>query len=289
MKQGYSKVELKLSSCELTVFAIGDRFYEFIRLPFGLTNGPKSFAKITYTLFGGVNQVKTYIKDILIYTSTKQEHIKKIKELLEILEKENIVVNFEKSCFLKQRVNFLGYILTSEGVQADTSRVEGLELKIPKTKKHIMKIVGFCNWFKEHIPHLLELLLPITKKLKNKTIIWITQDSEHLKEIYNKSKQAVLLSYPNDNDPYELFTDASDYAISGILKQGKRTVGLYSKKLTIIQTKWTIIEKECFAIIEALQHFKPLIFGKRIKVKPITTIFCLLRTAARREWKDDLF
>ena len=72
LKQGYYQVELEPFSCELTAFAIGDRFYEFRRLPFGLTNGPKSFAKIMHRLFRSVNQVKTYINDIFIYTSTKQ-------------------------------------------------------------------------------------------------------------------------------------------------------------------------------------------------------------------------
>ena len=104
---------------------------------------------------------------------------------------------------------------------------------------------GFFQWLRPFIPNLSEFILPLTKKLsiKNK-FTWTADDSAIVKDVYEIIKANILLAHPDLSKPFEVYTDASEFAMSGILKQGKNIIGIFSYKLKDAETRYTIVEKE---------------------------------------------
>ncbi|MGL5709110.1 MAG: reverse transcriptase domain-containing protein [Aeromonas sp.] len=268
LKSGYYQILMHPDSIHLTAFVIAGRQYEFLRMPFGLANAPRTFQRIMTQIFSEFKFVRIYLDDILIFSSSLEEHIDHVKQVIERLVKGNISINFEKSLFAKTEVKYLGQLINSEGIRADINRVN-IELinKIPKTKKQLMSLIGYINWFRNYIPNLSSIISNITGKLKTSSAIeWTDRDTQTIQDIFNSIKANILLNFPDYKKPFELYCDACENGLGAMLKQGSKIIGLFSRKLTLQQTKYNIMEKEMLAIIFALEHFKPLVFGYSIDV-----------------------
>ncbi|KAG0441899.1 Transposon Ty3-G Gag-Pol polyprotein [Dictyocoela muelleri] len=97
LNSGYYQISLDRNSIKYTAFSLGDSHYEFLRMPFGLTNAPMTFRKCMNDLFNGINYVKTYLDDILIHSKNDEEHLRHLENILDILNRNKISVNFEKA------------------------------------------------------------------------------------------------------------------------------------------------------------------------------------------------
>lgn len=138
----------------------------------------------------------------------------------------------------------------------------------PRSKKGIQKLCGFLNWFRPFIPGLSLLAKPITDKLKQeKDFTWKEEDTEQVNKIMKEIEKETCLKYPDYNLPFTLQTDASDYGICGVLTQGESIIGFFSRKLSPAQTRYTVSEKELLAVIEALKHFKSIVYLSRINIQ----------------------
>ena len=265
---GYYQVPLSVRSQRYSAFVVGSKHYEFTRMPFGLTNAPKTFQRIMQQLLKGLHNVKIYLDDIMIYTKGKNEHLKTLKIVLERLRNKNVSINFEKCQFLKTSITFLGHHISEQGITIDKARAEKLLEIRPRNRRGLQKIIGFCNWYRKFIPSLSALIFPLTEKLKTTAkFTWETSDQILLRKLYDNIKKAILLNHPNINESFILETDSSDTTISGILRQKSGVVGIFSQKLTAIEQRYAIIEKECLGNIRSLNYFTNIIFGCHVKIR----------------------
>ena len=160
---------------------------------------------------------------------------------------------------------------------ADPDKLSVLErMSPPKTKRDVRKILGFFGYFRDHIPNFAEIALPLTDlttKQYQKAIPWGEPQQTAFENLKRALKEATENpQYSVDfSKPFYLFTDASNYAVSGALtqmdKQGKYLpIAFSSTKLTETQKKWSVIEKEAFAVLEALRKYRQWIFGTTLTV-----------------------
>ncbi|KAG0440199.1 Retrovirus-related Pol polyprotein from transposon 17.6 [Dictyocoela muelleri] len=151
---------------------MGKKFH-YKRMPFGLKNAPFAFQKVISNILSGINFIKIFLDDILVYSQSKEEHYDHLKIIFSRLKSYNCSINFAKSSFFKSEINFLGHRVDKNGLYPDSSTIEKLKEKInPKTKKQLMSLIGLFQWFRPFIANLSVKLSPITDILKKGIILF---------------------------------------------------------------------------------------------------------------------
>ncbi|KAF9760579.1 Retrovirus-related Pol polyprotein from transposon 17.6 [Nosema granulosis] len=233
-------------SIEKTAFVTPFGHYEYLRMPFGLSNAPRVFQQAMANKLQQYPFAKVFVDDILIFSKTYEEHKQHVVTVIKHLLKEGISINSEKSSFLKSEVRYLGKIIDKDGIKSDLECLCGIvKFKTPRNKKDLMKLLGKINWFREHVPNLSNHLIRITDKLRNEnnTFIWTKEDKQVMDKILKLIKTQIVLHHPDLSKPFLLKTDASDEGLGATLYQDNKLIGIYSNKLQKSELNYTTTEK----------------------------------------------
>ncbi|KAG0439193.1 Transposon Tf2-6 polyprotein [Dictyocoela muelleri] len=268
LNQGFYQIQIKESDIEKTGFRILGKTYVFTRMPFGLTNAPFTFQLALSKIIQDILNSHFYIDDILVAPKSFETHVEDVKTVLKALLLNKVSVNYEKSEFGKTEISYLGHLINQDGTIPEISRLDNLNLKIPKTKKQLERLLGLINWFRPYIPNISEMTASLHDKLKTKkrTIKWDKDDNVKLEMINNEIKKQHTLHFPDFDKEFDLKCDASDIGIGSILSQNGKAVGFYSRKFRGSEQNYTVVEKETLGILESLKHFKPVIFGSKVNI-----------------------
>ncbi|EQB62366.1 retrotransposon ty3-gypsy subclass [Vairimorpha apis BRL 01] len=158
-KSGYHQIDMDPQDIEKTAFGTKEGLFEFVKMPFGLVNGPATFQRTMNTILREfINKfVVVYMDDILIYSRTRGEHAQHVNKVLTRLKEVNLVLNLKKCEFFKDKVNILGHTVSAKGIQIDDSRIETIKkLPIPDTKKKLQSFLGLINYCSKFIKKLYE-------------------------------------------------------------------------------------------------------------------------------------
>lgn len=152
-----------------TAFRTRYGHFEYKVMPFGLANAPATFQAYIHKALRGLVDISciVYLDDVLIFSSTKEEHTAHIKEVLERLYKHKLYVKLPKCEFYKDRVEFLGYVVGREGIGMQRDRVATvLDWPVPQSVKDVQVFIGFTNFYRRFIYRYSILTAPITELLK---------------------------------------------------------------------------------------------------------------------------
>jgi hypothetical protein len=274
----FSKIDLR-SAYNLVRVRQGDEWktsfrstfgqFEYLVMPFGLTNAPAVFQTLMNDIFRDIIDVFciVYLDDILIYSQTLEDHINHVSTILQRLRENHLFAKAEKCQFHVDTIEFLGYIISDQGISMDPERVKSISSWPQPTKvKELQSFLGFANFYRMFIPNYSAIVLPLLKLLKKDIKYEWTQDCE---EAFNKLKkhfiQGDILAHADLAQPFILETDASDFAVGGILsqKQGEdiRPIAFYSRKMTPAEINYEIHDKELLAIIVCLYQWRSLLLS----------------------------
>ena len=260
-------------------------------MPFGLSTAPQTFTRAISKLLEGIKNIFVYIDDTIVATSDIKSHHDTLKEVFNRLTANFIQRNMEKSEFLKKEISFLDHIISQNTVKADLSTFDEFKIaKQPINQKELKSLLGYINFFRPYIQNLSTLIIPITDKLRQKGFSWTAEDQKIIKsvaEMINRNQELVI---PKPNYDFQLYTDASLYAIAGVLTQENKTCKLFSRKLNAAEISYSIVEKEELAIIASLEKFKPIIGLAKVVVftdnKNIT--FTESKSERAKRWRNRL-
>lgn len=269
LNMGYYHIELSPASKRLCTIVLPWGKYEYQRLPMGLCNSPDIFQEKMNNLMSDLEYVRAYIDDLLILTKgSLEDHLNKLSEVLARLEKAGLKVNAKKSFFAKEELEYLGYWITRHGIQPCPSKVTAIQqLAAPKTKKELRKFIGMVNYYRDMWIRRSDVLAPLAA-LTSKTTPWKWTEQhnkafETMKTIVSKE---TLLTYPNFELPFEIYTDASKTQLGAVICQNNKPIAFYSRKLNSAQTRYTTTERELLAIVETLKEFRNILLGQKIIV-----------------------
>ena len=199
--------------------------------------------------------VFAYLHDVIIVSPTFEEHVKWLEIVLAALKNTNLQINLEKSEFCCAEVKYLGYIVNEDGLKTDDDKVKPiLEYPAPLNIRHLRRFLGMIGWYSRCIAHLGEYKAPLIKLLR-KDVRW--QWHEEQQQAFERLKfaltQAPVLAQPDLALPFTLQTDASDYAIAGVLTQvfdGKENpIYFVSRTLSKAERNYTATKKERLAVL----------------------------------------
>ncbi|KAG0420471.1 Transposon Ty3-G Gag-Pol polyprotein, partial [Dictyocoela roeselum] len=289
LNQGYYQVPIRKLDIPKTGFRICGKTYVFNRMPFGLANAPRTFTKIMMKILGDLEFVKIYMDDILIHSESEASHYEHLKIVLERLLNAGASINFEKSNIKKTEIRFLSHIINHEGIKADITNIKEFKIPIPKTKKKLQKLLEYLNWFRPFVYNYAQHVAELYQKLgnKNEKITWTEKDSENLNKLVEKIKSNKILAHPDLNEEFTLEVDASKTGIGATLYQKNKIIGHFSTIFKKSELNYTISEKETYAILKALDHFRQLVLGSKITIRTdhSNNLFDKELTKRQQRWK----
>ncbi len=279
LKSGYWQIPMDEQSKKYTAFSTPDgASYQFTVMPFGLKNAPSTFQKLmTQEVLVGHLQhfVHVYLDDIIIYSETMEEHVNHVRKVFERLRIHKLQVSAAKCQIATQELDYLGYHIKGDITVPQNKHLKQIEtFSRPVNKKQLQSFIGTCNWLREHVPHMAELMAPITDLLKTnngKSFKWTPGADEAFKKVKNVIAQAQPLSRPDFGKTFVLQTDASSIGMSAVLYQeeGERRfiISHASAKFKPAETKYHINEQECLALVWAINTYRAYLEDKPFIVR----------------------
>ena len=309
----YTKIDLRTAYHLLRV-AEGDEWktafrtrygsYEWLVVVEGLTNAPAAFQHFMNDIFSDMLDVSVivYLDDILIYSDNIEEHKKHVREVLRRLRKHGLYAKPEKCSFHSDSVDYLGFILSPEGLTMDEAKVKVIqEWPEPRRVKDVQSFLGFANFYRRFIDNYAKIVIPLTR-LTRKSIPF--QFSDQAREAFNNLKKAFtsapILSHWIPEAPIIVETDASDYAVAAILSnvnsdQEVHPVAFYSRSLSTAELNYDTHDKELLAIFSAFKVWRHYLEGPPAPVDVVTDhknleYFSTTRMLTRRQarWSEYL-
>lgn len=271
LAKGYHQILIEEQDREKTAFVTPHGLYEFIRMPFGLKNAPATFQRLmNETLRDYINRTcVVYLDDILIFSTSLKEHVKAITDIFKVLEQTNLKIQIDKCNFMKKDTQFLGHVLTSEGLKPNPEKIKVIkELEIPKTERQIKSFLGLTGYYRKFVRDYAKVAQPITKYLKKGVKINI-KDPTYI-EAFEKLKTLIIshpiLRYPNFEKKFTLTTDASNYAIGAVLSQEGHPICFASRTLNNHERNYSATDKEFLAILWSVNYLRPYLYGRKFQI-----------------------
>lgn len=271
LASGFHQIEVHPEDVQKTAFSVEHGLYEFVRMPFGLKNAPATFQRVMDHVLKDLIGVccLVYMDDIIIFSSSLQEHLINLSRVLKALERVNLKVQLDKSEFLKKEVAFLGHIVTDEGVKPNPNKIETIKKwPIPANQKELKGFLGLLGYYRKFIRDFAKNTKPLTAQLRNGEKVEHTAPFLKTFEVCkNLLTSSDVLRYPDFSLPFISTTDASNFALGAVLSQGTvgkdRPVVYASRTLTKSEDDYSAIEKELLAIDWATKYFRPYLFGRK--------------------------
>ena len=260
--KGYWQVPLTERAKDISTFVTPFGIYRYKVMPFGMKNSASTFQRLVNNVISGLEGCDGYIDDVAIYSDTWEQHVKQIRAFFDRLTTAKLTVNLSKCEFACATVDFLGHTVGQGKVKPVRAKVTAIsDFPTPQSKKELMRFLGMAGYYRKFCKNFSILAEPLTALLqKNTKFVW----SEKCNSAFEKIKAILLsspvLSAPDFEKQFELYVDASDVGAGGVLMQKdsenvEHPVCYFSKKFNKHQRNYSTIEKECLALILALNHF----------------------------------
>lgn len=304
LREGYHRIRMKEGEEWKTAFRTRYGHYEYQVMPFGLTNAPATMQALMNDILREFldDFAIVYLDDILIYSRTEKEHIQHVKKVLGKLLNNRMLINQKKCEWHVKKVEFLGHIVTTEGIQMDPAKVKAiLEWPEPKSVKEVQSFIGLANYYRKYIKGYsigTAVLTDITKK--DLGFHWNDATQTAFDQVKKKFAEEPILSNHDPELEGIVEADASDRGIGGVLSQkdpqGKlRAVAFYSRKLSPAEMNYEIHDKELLAIVECLKTWRVYLEGAKHQVQIYTDhknllYFTTTKVLNRRQvrWAEEL-
>ena len=282
LNMGYYTIRLDPDASKICTIVLPWGKYSYKRLPMGISGSPDIFQEKMSNLMATLEYVRTYLDDLLVISKDDfNDHLDKVKEVLKRLRQANLRVNVSKSTFAQSEVEYLGYILTRDGIKPQPDKVQAiLALQPPTSVKTLRSFLGIVQYYRDMWEKRSEMLAPLTdlvaecgvtkatkqKGTRKRAWYWDAKHQKAFDDIKATISKDVVLAYPDYSKPFEIYTDASTKQLGAVIVQDNRPVAFFSRKLSDAQTRYSITELELLAIVETLKEFKGMLWGQRIKV-----------------------
>ncbi len=287
IRAAYNRIRVRAGDEWKTAFRSRYGHYEYRVMPFGVVNGPATFQ-------GYINSVLreyldrlciAYLDDILIYSVDPAQHTNDVRAVLKRLLKHGLFVKLEKCVFRVKEISFLGFLLTTEGVKMEPSRVSTIaEWPEPTTFREIQVFLGFANFYRRFILGFSRIVGGLTDMLKGGTqgkfkgvpFTFTPEARTSFLNLRTAFTTAPLLRHFDPLLPIRMESDASGFAISAILSQAHPETGhwhpvaFWSRKKSPAERNYGIGESEMLAIVEACKEWRHYVEGATHQVVVIT-------------------
>ena len=277
LTRGYWQVPVAEASRSKTAFTTLLGLFQFRVMPFGLHGAPATFQRMMDRLLDGLGDFSgAYLDDLVIYSTSWQEHLEHLRTIMERLRGAGLIAKPSKCQFGMSHCVYLGHIVGNGVVRPEPSKIESVQsFPIPQVKKQVRAFLGLTGYYRKFIPNYATIALPLTdltrKNAPNK-IEWSSELDAAFKLLKSELCSSPVLASPDFSRPFVLQTDASDRGVGAVLSQcdesgSDHPVAYFSRKLLPREERYSTIEKECLAIKLGVKAFKVYLLGKPFMIQ----------------------
>ena len=261
---GYNQVRIRKEDIPKTAINTPLGHFQFTVMGFGLCNAPATFQSLMNEVLRPYLRkfVVVFLDDILIFSRTWKEHLEHVRTVLSSLRQHQLFCKPSKSLFGATETLYLGHIITGHSIAPDPKKLEAVkDWPVPKSVRDVRCFLGFTNFFRRFIPRYADLARHLDEITgKHARFSWNEDRQSSFESLKSALLDPPVLNLADTSHPFELHTDASDWAIGAVLLQGEELeqhpVAYASRKLTAAERNYTIAERETLAVIFALRTWK---------------------------------
>ena len=245
----------------------------------GDCNAPATYQTLMNHLFSAYigRFMDIYLDDIVIYSDTMEEHVKHVKLVMDILQKEKLYLSRSKLRFIAPELKLLGRVVDNEGICMDAEKVDSvLNWKVPTNRDLLRGFIGSVGYLADDIPNI-RLPMGVLSAITGDTVPfrWGYTEQRAFDEVKAlvhqvREHRRVPLNYAKDAPPIWMVTDGCSTGISGLVSQGEdwkeaKIAAFYSAKLNPAQQNYPTHEIEMFAGVETMLRHIDILQGVKFK------------------------
>ncbi|XP_062173559.1 uncharacterized protein LOC133879023 [Alnus glutinosa] len=242
LKSGYHQIRMKEGDEWKTAFKTKHGLYEWLVMPFGLTNAPSTFMRLmNHVLRAFIGKfVVVYFDDILVYSTNLDEHIEHLRCVLDVLRCEKLYANFKKCTFCMEKVVFLGYVVSTKGIEVDEEKVKAIkEWPTPKSITEVRSFHGLASFYRRFVKDFSTIAAPLTEIIKkNVGFHWGSDQANAFATIKER-----LCSTPD-----------------------RWPIAFFSEKLSGAALNYPTYDKELYALVRALETWQHYLWPKEFVI-----------------------
>ncbi|KAJ7986493.1 hypothetical protein DPEC_G00340450 [Dallia pectoralis] len=316
LRSGYYQIAMAEEDKEKTAFICPLGFFQFERMPQGITGAPATFQRLMEKAVGDMNllEVLVYLDDLIVFGRTLEEHEERLLKVLDRLAEVGLKISFDKCQFCLPKVKYLGHIVSANGVSPDPAKIEAVtSWPRPTHLKALQSFLGFCGYYRRFIANYAAIVRPLSELTKGyaptqrgkkpekdntKTYLkesepfgerWDQSCTEAFHKIIHCLTHAPVLAFADPNKSYVLHVDASLRGLGAVLYQehseGLRPVAFASRKLKTSERNYPVHQLEFLALKWAVvDKFHDYLYGVRFTVRtdnnPLTYVLSTAKLSA---------
>ena len=270
LASGYWQVGMAPEAQEKTTFTTHDGLYEFKVMPFGLCNAPATFKRLMENLLAGLARDKclVYLDDIVVIGQTFKSHLSNLREVFHRLERAGLKLKLTKCKLLQKEVQFLGHVVSHQGIGADPKKVTAVtEFPRPTDLQAQRAFLGITSYYRRFVPCFSSVASPLYALTRKDAPFEWTSDCEtafiQLKSLLTKSP---VLAYPQFGKEFLLVMDASGVGLGAVLFQQQpdrtiRPIAFTSRTLQPHKKNYGISELEALGVVWVVKHYRHYLYG----------------------------
>lgn len=275
IRSAYWQVPLSERSREYTDFTVPGRgLYHFKRMPFGLSNAPATFQRLVDNVLGVDLQpsVYIYLDDIVVVNRDFESHLKTLDLVFQRLHNAGLNLSASKCMFCKPQLRYLGFLVDRHGLRPDPEKIQSIvNVCPPNDVAALRRFIGMSSWYRRFVPNFANIISPLTQLTKkNAKWDWTTECDQSFRKLKECLVSSPILSPPDYDKTFVLQTDASAFGIGAVLTQtyddGEHVISFLSRSLTRQERNYSTTERECLAVIWAIEKLRHYLEGVHFKV-----------------------
>eukprot|EP00731_Ephydatia_muelleri_P015791 Em0009g215a len=270
LTSGYWQVEVAPEDCEKTAFVTPYGLFQFRVMPFGLTNAPATFQRLMERVLAGLHWTTCliYLDDILIFSATVQQHFTRLREIFDRLKQAGLKIKPSKCLLLQKSIKYLEH-----GIKTDSDKTRCIaDWPTPSCLQDLKQFLGLASYYRRFVRNFAAIVAPLVKLTeKGHVWHWSSDCDAAFLQLKERLVTSPILGYPVFNQPFMVDTDASGEGLGAVLSQYvsgvERVIAFASRSLSKAERKYCATRREMLALVWAIKHFRPYLYGRRFTVR----------------------
>ncbi|CAJ0955911.1 unnamed protein product, partial [Ranitomeya imitator] len=281
LRGAYNLVRIKRGDEWKTAFNTPEGHFEYLVMPFGLSNAPSVFQSFMHDIFREYLDkfLIVYLDDILVFSDDWESHVKQVRMVFQVLRANSLFVNGSKCLFGVQKVSFFGFIFSPSTIEMDPVKVQAIyDWTQPTSLKSLQKFLGFANFYRRFINNFSSIAKPLTDLTKKgaDVVNWSSAAVEAFQELKRRFSSAPVLCQPDVLLPFQVEVDASEIGAGAVLSQRSsdcsvmKPCAFFSRKFSPAERNYDVGNRELLAMKWAFEEWRHWLEGAKHRVVVLT-------------------